>query len=156
MADRMAVMHRGRIEQVGSAEEVYRTPRTAFVAGFIGETNLIKGRVIEVRGDFVMVDTVAGPLVGKVARPDRVPAASAEVVLSVRPETWRIDSGGRENGVAGKIVSRVYLGQRVQYVVDTAAGPQRVVELDPPRVRDPGETVLRLSARHADVVVLEA
>jgi len=156
MADRMAVMHRGRIEQVGPAEEVYRTPRTSFVAGFIGETNLIQGRVIEVRGDFVMADTVAGPLVGKVTRPDWVPAAGAEVVLSLRPEAWRIDGGGRENGLGGKIVSRVYLGQRVQYVVATAAGLQQVVELDPPRVRDPGEAVVTLSARHADVAVLEA
>ena len=155
MADRMAVMHRGRIEQVGSPEEVYRTPRTAMVAGFIGETNLVKGRVVEVRGDFVMADTPGGPLVGRLACPETVPAAGQEVVLSVRPEAWRLDAGG-ENGLAGKILSRTYLGQRIQYVVGTALGPQQVVELNPPRVREPGEEVVRLSARHADVIVLES
>ena len=155
MADRMAVMHRGRIEQVGSPEEVYRTPRTAMVAGFIGETNLIKGRVIEVRGEFVMADTLGGPLVGRLGGPDRVPAAGEEIVLSVRPEAWRLDAGG-ENALTGRIVSRTYLGQRIQYVVGTALGPQQVVELNPPRVREPGEEAVRLSARHADVIVLES
>lgn len=155
MADRMAVMHRGRIEQVGSPEQVYRTPWSSLVAGFIGETNLIKGRVVEVRGDFVMAETLGGPLVGRLACPEAPPAAGDEVVLSVRPEAWRLDGGG-ENALGGKILSRTYLGQRIQYLVATALGPQQVVELNPPRVREPGDEAVRLSARHADVIVVES
>ena len=156
MADRMAVLNRGRIEQLGTAEEVYRNPYTAFVSGFIGETNLIKGRTIEVRGEFVMVDSAGGPLVGRVTRPGWTPGPGEEVVLSVRPEAWRLENGNGENGVTGRIVDRSYLGQRIQYLVETAAGPQQVVELNPLLVRDPGEQVVKLSARHADVAVLEA
>lgn len=156
MADRMAVMNRGRIEQLGKAEDVYRNPHTAFVSGFIGETNLLKGRVVEVRGEFAMVETAAGPLVGRVTRPDWQPAGGEEVILSIRPEAWRVEAGSGENGVTGKITERSYLGQRIQYVVETPAGPQQVVELNPHLVRDPGETPVKLSARHGDVAVLQA
>ena len=156
MADRMAIMNRGRIEQLGTAEEVYRNPHTAFVSGFIGETNLVRGNVIEVRGDYAMVDTVAGPLVGRVTRPEWVPSPGDEVRLSIRPEAWRVETGGRENAVPGRITERSYLGQRSQYLVGTALGTQQVVELNPHLVRDPGETPVVLSARHADVAVLQA
>ncbi|QJE95111.1 ABC transporter ATP-binding protein [Luteolibacter luteus] len=156
MADRMAIMNRGRIEQLGTAEEVYRNPRTPFVSGFIGETNLLRGNVIEVRGEYAMIDTSAGPLVGRVTLPEWVPSHGEQVLLSVRPEAWRMDSGVRENSISGKIVDRSYLGQRIQYLVQTATGPQQVVELNPLVVRDPGETIVHLSARHADVVVLQA
>jgi ABC-type Fe3+/spermidine/putrescine transport system ATPase subunit len=156
MADRMAVMNRGRIEQLGKAEDVYRNPHTAFVSGFIGETNLLKGRIVEVRGEFVMVETTAGPLVGRVTRPDWQPAGGEQAILSIRPEAWRVETGNGENGVTGKITERSYLGQRIQYVVETPAGPQQVVELNPNVVREPGETVVKLSARHGDVAVLRA
>lgn len=156
MADRMAVLNRGRIEQLGTAEEVYRNPRTSFVSGFIGETNLLRGNIIEVRGEYAMVDTAAGPLVGRVTLADWTPSNGDQVLLSVRPEAWRVEAGGRENAISGKIVERSYLGQRIQYLVETAAGPQQVVELNPHVVRDPGETAVHLSARHSDVVVLQS
>ncbi|WP_193213312.1 ABC transporter ATP-binding protein [Luteolibacter marinus] len=156
MADRMAVLNRGRIEQLGTAEDVYRNPVTAFVAGFIGETNLIRGRTLEVRGGFVMVDTPGGPLVGRLTREGWVPGPGEEVRLSVRPEAWRIDPATGENGITGKIIERSYLGQRIQYVVQTAIGSQQVVELNPLLVREPGDEVVKISARHSDVVVLEA
>ncbi len=156
MADRMAVLNRGRIEQLGTAEEVYRNPHTAFVSGFIGETNLVRGNVIEVRGEYAMVDTAAGPLVGRATRPEWTPSPGDEVRLSIRPEAWRVEAQGRENAVAGKITERSYLGQRIQYMVTTALGPQQVVELNPHLVREPGEAAVQLTARHQDVIVLQA
>jgi len=156
MADRMAVLNRGRIEQLGTAEEVYRNPHTSFVSGFIGETNLLRGNIIEVRGEYAMVDTSAGPLVGRVTLSDWIPAAGDQVLLSIRPEAWRVEAGSNENSITGKIIERSYLGQRIQYVVQTAVGPQQVVELNPHVVRDPGETVVHLSARHPDVTVLQS
>ena len=156
MADRMAVLNRGRIEQLGTAEEVYRNPHTAFVSGFIGETNLLRGTAIEVRGEYAMVDTPAGPLVGRVTRSEWLPAAGDQVLLSVRPEAWRLDAGTSDNTISGKIIERSYLGQRIQYLVETAVGPQQVVELNPLLIRDPGEAVVQLSARHGDVAVLQA
>lgn len=155
MADRMAVLNRGRIEQLGTAEDVYRNPQTAFVAGFIGETNLIDGRVIRLEADSAVVDTAAGQLTGRLTKPGWTPAAGQAVRLSIRPEAWRVEAGGGENTVTGKITERAYLGQRIQYGVETLAGPQQVVELNPHVVRDPGESTVRLSARLGDVIVLE-
>jgi iron(III) transport system ATP-binding protein len=156
MADRMAVLNRGRIEQLGTAEEVYRNPHTSFVSGFIGETNLLRGNIIEVRGEYAMVDTASGPMVGRVTLADWTPSTGDQVLLSVRPEAWRVEAASKENSISGKIIERSYLGQRIQYVVQTPAGPQQVVELNPHLVRDPGETTVHLSARHSDVVVLQA
>jgi ABC-type Fe3+/spermidine/putrescine transport system ATPase subunit len=85
-----------------------------------------------------------------------VPEAGEEVVLSIRPEAWRVEAQSGENPVTGKITERSYLGQRIQYVVQTPVGPQQVVELNPHLVRDPGETPVRLTARHIDVAVLGA
>ncbi len=156
MADRMAVMNRGQVEQFGAPEEVYRNPHTAFVAAFIGETNLIRGRVIEVRAGFAMVETSGGPLVGRMTQPEWEPSAGEEVRLSIRPEAWQLDSRNGENGLVGRIVERSYLGQRIQYLVETPAGVQQVVELNPHLVREPGEEELKLSARHGDVAVLQS
>ncbi len=155
MADRMAIMNRGRIEQLGRPEEVYREPQSSYVAGFIGETNLIKGQVVEVRDAYVMAETPVGALVGRTSDREWTPKAGEEVILSVRPEAWNIGGTGGENGIEGQVIERSYLGQCIQYVIGTPAGNQHVVELNPLRIHEVGETSVRLTARHADVVVLK-
>ena len=157
MADRMAVLNGGRIEQLGAPEEVYRSPKTPFVAGFIGETNLIKGKITESRDGFAMVETVAGPIVGRLVGWDEDEAVEpgSSVTLSIRPEAWYMD---RQDGsrIEGRITERSYLGQIIRYTVETLAGPQQVVELNPERLRTPGEATVQLAARHADVVVMKS
>ena len=151
MADRMAVMRGGRIEQLGTPRQVYRSPRNPFVAGFIGETNLIPGEILEVRDGFVKVATADGPMAGRL-----VPAArldGSKVVLSIRPEAWRLGGVRGGNRLAGRIEELSYLGQRVQYEVETPLGRQSVVELNPETVREKGEGVM-LGSRHEDVVVM--
>ncbi|GAA5484587.1 ABC transporter ATP-binding protein [Haloferula sargassicola] len=156
MADRMAVLNAGRIEQLGTPEEVYRSPLTPFVAGFIGETNLIKGRIQEVRDAFAMVETAAGPVVGRLVTHDDDPAkANDEVVLSVRPEAWYIDGDGG-NSVEGVVRDRSYLGKTIRYTVETAVGAQQVIQLNPEMLLTPGEGRVKLTARHGDVVVMKA
>jgi len=156
MADRMAVLNKGTIAQLGTPQEIYREPRTPFVAGFMGETNLLKGKVTEERSGFVMAETAAGPFVGRLTDPDWSPAAGDAVRISVRPEAWQLDSPTGGNTLAGKIVERSYLGQCIQYEVETSLGRQGVVELNPLYVREPGEAEVRLTARHEDVVVMKA
>lgn len=156
MADRMAVLNRGTIAQLGTPQEIYREPRTPFVAGFMGETNLLKGKVREVRSGFVMADTEAGAFVGRLTDPSWEPEVGESVRISVRPEAWLLDSPSGGNTLAGKIVERSYLGQCIQYEVETALGRQGVVELNPIQVRDPGEAEVRLTARHEDVVVMKS
>jgi iron(III) transport system ATP-binding protein len=157
MADRMAILNRGKIGQVGAPEEVYRRPVDAYVAGFIGETNLIAGEVLEIADSGVRVQTAAGLLTGRVTDPEWSPVMNEPVQVSVRPEAWRLDDGAEgelENQIHGKIVERSYLGQRIQYWLETAAGRQQVVEMNPHVIHEPGEQRVRLHARHDDVVVL--
>jgi iron(III) transport system ATP-binding protein len=154
MADRLAVLDAGRIEQIGTPQDIYRRPRTPFIAGFMGETNLVPGKVREVREGFVLAETVAGPLVGRATDPDWQPAAGAAVMLSVRPEAWEIDAGAGGNVLRGKVRACVYLGQCSRYEIETPLGRQSVVEQNPPFVREPGETEIRLHARHEDVGVM--
>ncbi len=89
MSDRIAVMNRGRIEQVGGGRAVYDDPATAFVAGFVGEANRVEGRVTNVSGGMAMIDTALGPLRGRA----RGVSAGDPAVLFVRPECLRLAAG---------------------------------------------------------------
>jgi len=155
MADRMAILSRGRIEQIGTPEAIYRTPRSASVASFIGETNLIPGTVLESAAQSATIATAAGPLVGRLTDPAWRPQAGAAVQLSIRPEAWHLHEEAGDNAISGRIVERSYLGQRIQYWIDTAAGRQQIVEMNPQQLHSPGETSVRLHVRSDDVLVLE-
>ena len=83
MADTIAVMNKGRIEQMGAPAELYELPRTAFVANFLGQSNLFTGPVLSAKGDTIVVD-VAGR---KVAVPrERAQRHAGDVTIGVRPE----------------------------------------------------------------------
>ena len=83
MADTIAVMNKGRIEQMGAPAELYELPRTAFVANFLGQSNLFTGPVLSATGDTIVVD-VAGR---KIAVPrERAQRHAGEVTIGVRPE----------------------------------------------------------------------
>jgi iron(III) transport system ATP-binding protein len=155
MADRMAVLTRGTIGQVGTPEEIYRDPRSAYVANFIGETNLMSGEVLETRERFAGVQTAAGTLTGRITDPAWTPVPGENVRLSVRPEAWLLHQDTGDNPLAGKIVDRTYLGQRIQYWIETAVGRQQVVEMNPHGIHQPGEQSILLHARCEDVVVLK-
>jgi len=62
LAGRVAVLRDGRIEQIGAPRDIYFTPRNAFVAAFVGKTNLLRGRVTESHSDFIVIETAAGPV----------------------------------------------------------------------------------------------
>ena len=154
MADRMAVLTRGKIGQIGTPEEIYRDPRSAYVANFIGETNIVQGEVIETRDGFSRARTEGGEIVGRVTDPGWTPAAGEQIRLSIRPEAWRLHKEEGENPVSGKIADRTYLGQRIQYWIETPVGRQQVVEMNPHIIHEPGEDAIMLHARHDDVVVV--
>jgi iron(III) transport system ATP-binding protein len=154
MADRIAILVAGRVAQIGPAEEIYRSPHSAVVAAFIGETNLIDGEIVAVNGRMATVATAAGVMTGRLADPDWQPVVGMLVELSIRPEAWRLHKESGDNAVSGKITERSYLGQRIQYRIETAAGLQQVVEMNPHFLHQPGEDSIQLHARAEDVVVL--
>jgi spermidine/putrescine transport system ATP-binding protein len=129
MSDRIAVMHRGRIEQVGAPEDLYDRPATSFVADFIGTTNLLSGRVEALDTEAATVRLDSGDLC-LVAAPGR--SAGQPVQLSIRPESIAIHpAGNRSNGSGGPSDNRripatieqvAYLGAAVQYHIRTDGG----------------------------------
>jgi spermidine/putrescine transport system ATP-binding protein len=125
MSDRLVVMNAGRIEQLGAPREVYERPRTRFVAGFIGTSNLISGTVERIDGTTAVLGT--GPEEMVIA-PDalRLGAAVGQPLeLTVRPEKIVIAATQPADGrchVRGRVSEVVYLGTSTQYEVRTADG----------------------------------
>jgi spermidine/putrescine transport system ATP-binding protein len=85
MADRIAVMDRGKVLQVGTPEEIYETPTTKFVADFIGETNFIKGKLVEKKDKYGVVKLDESTLIRAIPSSDDI-AIGQEVTVAVRPE----------------------------------------------------------------------
>ena len=93
MSDRIAVMNRGRIEQVDDTKSVYDAPATPFVASFVGENNILRGTVRGLDGDYAVLDTPVGTLKGR--RVNGVAQGDA-AMLFVRPELMQMGDG--DNG----------------------------------------------------------
>jgi spermidine/putrescine transport system ATP-binding protein len=115
MADGIAVMNKGRIEQLGSPDELYERPETPFVAGFLGVSNLLPG-------------TMVGPDAVRLAdgtqvqvAPEALHGRTGRVAVGIRPEKIRVD-GGEANTLEGTVQESAYVGVATQYVVETASG----------------------------------
>jgi iron(III) transport system ATP-binding protein len=137
VADRIAVMRAGRILQVGRPDELYRRPRSCAVASFIGETNLLKGRVTAVTSEAtVMVESVLGTLVA-VPGEAIAPVAGQEVWISIRPECLRRASAGespgspRANVIRGEVAASVYLGELAERQLTVGDARLSMYELNP-------------------------
>jgi spermidine/putrescine transport system ATP-binding protein len=133
MADRVAVMNHGRIEQLGSPADLYESPRTTFVANFLGQSNLVAGRRVEGRGglddDIVVVDCHGQKVT---LRSDRCVDAT-DLLLGVRPEKVQllaqsaIALSGDNIFTGGEVVDASYLGVSTQYLVRMPWGQELTV-----------------------------
>jgi spermidine/putrescine transport system ATP-binding protein len=133
MADEIAVMHEGRIEQRGSANELYETPRTAFVANFLGVSNLIDGRLRKRDDGVAEFETHDGAVLRVPA--GRVPDLNGTAVCAgVRPEKIELlPADGThapragDNVLRGRVSVAAYLGVAIQYVITAAGGEELTV-----------------------------
>lgn len=132
MADEIVVMNRGRVEQHGTAEELYEKPRTAFVASFLGTSNLIRGVVKST--DARVADFLTHDGVRLTAPASAVPeGARGPLCAGVRPEKIRlleaaaVPPSSAVNRIAGVVTDATFLGIHLQYLVRTAAGDELVV-----------------------------
>jgi inositol-phosphate transport system ATP-binding protein len=128
MADRIIVMNRGRIEQIGTPDDLYARPASLFVAGFIGAPpmNRLDGTA---RAGHLRVGSLALACHGD---------AEGEVVLGVRPEAIGFAEGG---GLPGRIEDVEPMGREILYFIDTPLGPLRMLQTGAPTRRGIGESV---------------
>jgi putative spermidine/putrescine transport system ATP-binding protein len=153
MADRVAVMHQGRLEQVGTPVEIYERPSSRFVATFIGRANLIPGTVVDADSHTAGVRIENGPVVSV----PRAPAGARSVVLMVRPHRIRLAPPTSGPEWRGRIRRTTFLGDVIQYEV-TAGTVALTVEAPnsgqagAPRVGDE----IAIHWRSQDVLVFDA
>ncbi len=123
LSDRIVIMSQGRIEQVGTPMEVYQRPRTQFVAGFVGVSNFMRGKVRGVKEKRVTVD-LAGMGEASVLSGEDL-SVGADILLSVRPESLEIASDRakcRDNAIEAKVEEVIYLGPLIQVVAQLPDG----------------------------------
>jgi len=157
MADTIAVMNEGKIEQMGSPIQIYEHPKTAFVANFLGQTNLFEGTVAGIEGDELAVKvkdtTIFVPLSSTEIR-------SGRIVFGVRPEKVKIVDQGKpglpKNQINGSIKLTAFVGVSTQYEVITNWGQEVSAfeqNIDPTDLGRPGQAVtLAWEPRHSFVL----
>lgn len=129
MADTVAVMNKGRIEQMGPPVEIYELPRTAFVANFLGQSNIVEGAVSGRSGDDLVVSAYGASFTVPASRSTRTDGA---LLVGVRPEKLAIASAGssvpdRHNRITGKVTDASFTGVSTQYLVMTSWGDEWMV-----------------------------
>jgi spermidine/putrescine transport system ATP-binding protein len=141
MADTIAVMNNGRIEQLGDPASLYENPVTTFVANFLGQSNLVRAKVTSRSGSELIVDA-QGTTFTMPGR--RCVSDSDDIWVGVRPEKIQVNTpGGGTNTVRGTIVDTSYIGVSTQYLVHLPWGQELTVvrQNDGAPIHRPGESV---------------
>jgi putative spermidine/putrescine transport system ATP-binding protein len=120
MADRIAVMNAGLIEQLASPGEIYDSPATLFVNQFVGHTNLLSGRLVATRDGTSEVLLANGTTF--CCRAAQAPAAGSRVLLSVRPERFRVSRMAELGSIPAEITAAMPLGPHVVYECSAGTG----------------------------------
>jgi len=126
MADRVVIMSRGQIEQIGTPQEIYRTPRTRFVADFLGSSNVFTGTVTASDGGGVVLDTPAGPL--RLTSGERLAAAPGRsatlTVLDTRTNLALTAPGGPVNAIPVRMIGEEFIGATATIYLETGTGQE--------------------------------
>ena len=150
MSDRIAVMNRGRVEQLADPVTIYRRPATAFALGFVGLSSQMRGKVVEARDGEIVVETS----LGRIRAPGNFLPGSP-VVLGVRPERIRIGAGDG-NAVTAALAETAFQGARAHLHFAMPAGEHLMAEAaEVPAGAAPGST-LALSWAVADTLAYPA
>jgi spermidine/putrescine transport system ATP-binding protein len=127
MSDRMAVMSRGRVEQIGTPEEIYGAPASVFVAGFIGSANLLPGTLVGVAPDRATVRLDGGASVQVRGITQAVPGDPVTVML--RPERLNLGQNG-DGIVSGMVKDVIYQGAERRLIIDLTDGTEVIASVD--------------------------
>ncbi|HET6237752.1 MAG TPA: ABC transporter ATP-binding protein [Acetobacteraceae bacterium] len=157
MSDRIAVMQEGRIAQLGAPDEVYLHPETPFVAGFLGETNLLRGQCLAQQDGYAVV-RFAGDVIGpaRVSRGGAPPCAGAAVLASIRPERIRLlrTDETAAGVIQGVVADRVFLGRHTRLTVQAPGQTLIVSTAEPPPASVVRGTTVRLGWSREDAQML--
>ena len=150
LADRMAVLRDGVVEQLADPRTVYRRPANRFVADFIGETNWVEGTVSVTGPERLEITSALGTFA---AEPRSGLAAGTPVWLGFRPEALRLEASP-VNGFSCRLEQVNYLGEIEEYLLSTAAGVSLKAFTPNPERLLPAGTCLEVSLRPQDLLVL--
>ncbi len=131
IADRLAVLRGGVVEQVGSPIDVYRHPANPFVAGFIGEANFISGKVVETASGSLQIDTPIGRLEALPSNVQRKVERGGDVTLCIRPEGVVVNPEGAPaaNVFDARLVRSSYQGEVAQHALEIPGRDGEAVKL---------------------------
>lgn len=154
MADTVAVMNHGRIEQMGPPVEMYDLPKTAFVANFVGQSNLGVGRIAGTDGEFLIAH-VNGSTVRIPRRRSAVEAG--DITFGIRPEKVSLSrehAAGLGNDVRGTVLDVSFIGVATHFLVQLPSGAvwscyEQNLDLEPEDLRPGDEVWLTWNPAHA-------
>jgi ABC-type Fe3+/spermidine/putrescine transport system ATPase subunit len=126
ISDRIAVMRKGKILQVGTPQELYLNPQHIFVANFVGEANFLEGYVTESKDDILVIELRGGISVQSL---DKGHGKGEKVVVSVRPEVLAVKKGeeGGKNSISGHIEGFRFEGTNIRYEIRLKNGDMVVI-----------------------------
>lgn len=128
MADTIAVLNKGKIEQLGAPVDLYENPETAFVAGFLGQSNLLSATVMQRDGDVLILEAEGSRIAMPAARAH---SAGPTIEIGVRPEKIHLSEVGYaptgHNVIDGVIIDASFIGVSTQYLVRTARDEEMTV-----------------------------
>jgi iron(III) transport system ATP-binding protein len=157
IADRVAVMQDGRILQVGCPNEVYRRPRSPAVARFVGETNLVRGRVTSWEASGIGIDSPLGALVAT-SEQSFVPSGGDRVWISIRPECFRLATAGTPPVGLNRLMARrsgtIYLGEIAEHHLRVGEQALSMYEINPSAAPATPDGEIPILVDPMDVVLL--
>ncbi len=128
MSDRVAVFHQGKIQQISSPIEIYTRPQTRFVAGFLGETNMLEGTVIAMNGEAAEIRLAGGAVLR--GRAGEGISAGGRAALVVRPETI-LQERGSSNALEGRLTDQHFHGDHIRVRVSLDGGQSLQLKIKP-------------------------
>jgi iron(III) transport system ATP-binding protein len=153
MAERVAVMSMGSVEQVGPPRTLYRRPASRFVAEFIGEANVVPGILEAVEASMASVQTPLGTFRGRLDGDSIEPGT--DVVCMVRPECIALGPGD-SNAFRARLVSSMYLGETEQFLLEAGELELRAMRANPGDETEATGHELDVHVDPDDVVILPA
>lgn len=142
MSDHVAVMEQGRIVQIDAPEQIYNHPVNAFVAGFLGETNLLPCHLLGADDSVIRARMLDGAVCRVTPGPAN-PRVGQQAILSLRPEAVRLlgEHETADNVAAAEIVERIFLGRQVRFTLHALGQTMVAIGSSPIGVTGPGQRV---------------